>query len=102
MGNLAEIRVSEEEMKERARGMEKTILKAKQVLGMVLEITGSTENYFRGKAGETFRMSMMENMKNWERQIKNMEQAISDIIVIAEEYAKAEGENTDAIHGVIV
>ena len=102
MEKLIEIQVTPSVIHERAEILTKAIAKGQRAVSRAFGIIKSTESCFCGKAGDTFRISMQENMKNWERSLKNMEEGIFELLEIAKEYQKAEGENTDAIHGIII
>ncbi|MGN0377374.1 MAG: hypothetical protein ACI4ED_07040 [Suilimivivens sp.] len=95
MGDLGEILVTPEYLKQRAQAMDDLLHKAQEEYIRLAEITDETENCFIGKSADKMRKRLKSKQEKGMSRIEELLEFPEKLRQIAEEYLAAEGENKD-------
>ena len=87
--------VTPEKLMETAEEMEKETEKLNKNMQELLELSRKTQNCFKGIAGERFRSCFKRKAAGEEINLEKLKAFPGQLLSIAAEYAKAEGENRD-------
>lgn len=96
---MDEILVTPEDLMNSAQEMKTASGKAGRAQRHLADLAENTISCMKGAAGDAFRSKMAEVCGQWHEVIEGLHYLADELETIAEEYAKAEGENTNVALG---
>lgn len=99
MAGTDEILVTPEALMNSAQEIKAASGKAGRAQRHLTDLAEDTLSCMKGAAGDAFRSKMSEVCEQWHEVIEGLHQLSDELEIIAEEYAKAEGENISVALG---